>query len=69
MDFIAQKTGSTPALEGHLGQIGLTIEDCSRENDVLYRALSPWTAARDYSLVLGDSTAFSRFREAWTVEN
>jgi len=69
MSLTAQRVGNTTAIHPDLALVGVNIVDCSRGDDVLYRALSPLQAAIDYNNSGGTRAALSAFRAAWQVES
>jgi hypothetical protein len=69
MNLIALRVGSTPSIQANLAEVGVTVEDCTRSNDTLYRALSPMAAAVTYSQSARDAGALPLFRQSWVVEN
>jgi hypothetical protein len=66
MRLAALRVGSTPSIQADLALVGVSLEDCSRNNDTLYRALSPMAAVVAYSANPSDLNAF---RASWQVEN
>lgn len=66
MRMVAMRVGSTPAIQPDLAVVGISLEDCSRNNDTLYRAMSPMAAVVAFSANPSD---FNAFRATWQVEN
>lgn len=66
----ALQAGSSPAISGLLSHVGVSVEDCLRDNDTLYRATAPIQAAIDFSATGGNTPqALNTFRQSWVVQS
>ena len=68
IQIAAQRAGSSPAISSLLSSVGVSVEDCLRGNDTLYRATAPIQAAVDFSANSGGD-ALNTFRQTWTVQS
>lgn len=70
MRMVANRAGNTPALQGFLSEVGVTLEDCTRGNDTLYRATSPMAAVKALVENTADpQAAFATFQQSWVIES
>jgi hypothetical protein len=68
MRQVAGRVGNTPAIQGDLAMVGVSVHDCARNDDTLYRAMSPMDAVLALVNNVGSADAFTNFQQSWVIE-
>jgi hypothetical protein len=68
MRLVAGRVGVTPAIQSDLAMVGVSVQDCARLNDTLYRAMAPMEAVVAVGPNIRDVEAFTNFQQTWLIE-
>jgi hypothetical protein len=69
MALAARRVGNTPIVQDDLTMVGVSIHDCARNNDTLYRAMSPMAAVQAFAPTPPDNpAALANFQQSWEIE-
>jgi len=65
MRLVAGRVGVTSLVQDDLAVVGVSVLDCTRVDDVLYRRLAPMVAVVAVGPNIRDEEAFNNFQETW----
>jgi hypothetical protein len=69
MELVARRVGNTSAIQDDLAMVGVSVHDCTRNNDTLYRAMSPMAAVQTFAPTPPNNpAAFANFQQSWLIE-